>query len=203
MPLADQRRGAVLAAIRASGARTVADLGCGEGALIRDLLADRTIDRVIGTDVSVGALQVAARRVRVDAMDDRERARIELFQSSLTYRDDRIAGLDAAVLMEVIEHVDPPRLAALERTVFGFAQPASVIITTPNVEHNVRYETLPPGERRHRDHRFEWTRQEFRDWAAGVASRFGYQVRFLPVGVDDAEVGPPTQMAIFAKVVAT
>jgi 3' terminal RNA ribose 2'-O-methyltransferase Hen1 len=199
VPLADQRRGAVLAAIRASGARTVADLGCGEGGLVRDLLAEHSIDRVIGTDVSVSALQVAARKLRLDTLADPQRARIELLQSSLTYRDDRIADFDAAVLMEVIEHIDPPRLAAVARAVFGFAKPASVIVTTPNVEHNVRYGDLPPGEPRHRDHRFEWTRPEFRDWADGVASRFGYRVRFLPIGADDAEVGPPTQMAIFDR----
>ncbi|MGB6457949.1 MAG: 3' terminal RNA ribose 2'-O-methyltransferase Hen1 [Streptosporangiaceae bacterium] len=202
LPLADLRRGAVLAAVRASGASSVADLGCGEGALVGDLLAERTIDRVVGTDVSVGALQAAARKLRLDTMADSQRARVELFQSSLTYRDDRLAGFDAAVLMEVIEHIDPPRLPAVERAVFGFAAPGSVIVTTPNVEHNVRYETLLPGQSRHRDHRFEWTRREFREWADGVASRFGYRVRFLSVGIDDTEVGPPTQMAIFDKVVA-
>jgi 3' terminal RNA ribose 2'-O-methyltransferase Hen1 len=199
VPLADQRRGAVLAAIRASGARNVVDLGCGEGVLLSDLLAERSIDRVIGTDVSVGALQVAARKLRLDAMTDPERARIELFQSSLTYRDDRIAGFDVAVMMEVIEHIDAPRLPAVARAVFGFARPATVIVTTPNIEHNVRYESLEPGEPRHRDHRFEWTRREFAAWADGVASRFGYRVRFLPVGPDDDEVGPPTQMAIFDR----
>ncbi len=90
-------------------------------------------------------------------MPEPQRRRLDLFQSSLTYRDDRLAGLDAAVLMEVIEHVDPPRLAALERTVFGHARPGTVIVTTPNVEHNVRFEALPAGTLRHRDHRFEWT----------------------------------------------
>jgi 3' terminal RNA ribose 2'-O-methyltransferase Hen1 len=133
-------------------------------------------------------------------MSERARERLRIFQSSLTYRDDRLAGLDAAVLMEVIEHVDPPRLAALERVVFGSAAPSTVIVTTPNVEHNVRYETLPAGTPRHRDHRFEWTRAQFRDWAAGVAERNGYRARFLPVGGDDPEVGPPTQLAVFDKV---
>jgi hypothetical protein len=112
---------------------------------------------------------------------------------------DRLAGLDAAVLMEVIEHVDPPRLAALERSVFGHDAPGTVIVTTPNAEHNVRFETLPSGMMRHRDHRFEWTRQQFREWAARVAATYGYDVRHLPVGVDDAEVGPPTQLVVFDK----
>jgi len=196
-PLSEQRRGAVLAAVRAAGARRVGDLGCGEGILVRDLLADHVIERVVATDVSARALRIAARRLRLDAMNGSARERLEIFQSSLTYRDDRLAGLDAAVLMEVIEHIDPPRLAALERVVFGHAAPSTVIVTTPNVEYNVRYEALPAGTPRHRDHRFEWTRAQFREWAGPVAERYGYRVRFLPVGGDDPEVGPPTQMAVF------
>jgi 3' terminal RNA ribose 2'-O-methyltransferase Hen1 len=200
VPLAEQRRGAVLAAVRATGARRVGDFGCGEGVLVRDLLAERSIEQIVAVDVSARALQIAARKLRLERMTEQQRARIQIFQSALTYRDERLAGLDAAVLMEVIEHVDEERLEALERTVFGHAAPGAVIVTTPNVEHNVRFETLPAGARRHRDHRFEWTRAEFRSWAGKVAADFGYAVRFLPVGADDPEVGPPTQMAVFSKV---
>jgi 3' terminal RNA ribose 2'-O-methyltransferase Hen1 len=132
-------------------------------------------------------------------MTEQQRGRIRIFQSALTYHDDRLTGLDAAVLMEVIEHVDLPRLDALERAVFGHAAPGTVIVTTPNVEHNVRFETLPTGIMRHRDHRFEWTRSEFRSWADKVAAAHGYTVRYLRVGADDPQVGPPTQMAIFTK----
>ncbi|MDT4917797.1 MAG: hypothetical protein QOI15_2558 [Pseudonocardiales bacterium] len=202
VPLAEQRRGAVLAAIRASGARTVGDFGCGEGVLVRDLLAERGIERIVATDVSARALQIAGRKLRLDKMTEPQRARLQLFQSALTYRDDRLSGLDAAVLMEVIEHVDAPRLEALERAVFGHAAPGAVIVTTPNVEHNVRFETLPAGMMRHRDHRFEWTRAQFQAWAETAAATYGYAVRYLPVGPDDPEVGPPTQMAIFSKAVA-
>jgi 3' terminal RNA ribose 2'-O-methyltransferase Hen1 len=202
VPLAEQRRGAVLAAVRASGARRVGDLGCGEGVLVRDLLADRAIERVVAIDVSARALQIAGRRLHLDRMTEPQRSRLQIFQSALTYRDDRIAGLEAAVLMEVIEHIDPPRLDALERVVFGYAAPSTVITTTPNVEYNVRFETLRSGTLRHRDHRFEWTRAEFRSWAGRVAAGYGYVVRYLPVGSDDPEVGPPTQMAIFTKVVS-
>ncbi|MBO0817868.1 MAG: methyltransferase, partial [Actinobacteria bacterium] len=182
-----------------SGARRVGDLGCGDGALVRDLLADPGIEQVVAVDVSVRALQTAARRLRLDRLTDAQRERVTLFQTSLTYRDDRLAGLDAAVLMEVIEHVDPPRLAALERCVFGFAAPGTVVVTTPNAEHNVRFEGLAAGAMRHRDHRFEWTRARFRDWAGRVAAGFGYQVSFLPVGGDDPAVGPPTQLALFRR----
>jgi 3' terminal RNA ribose 2'-O-methyltransferase Hen1 len=199
VPLREQRRGAVLAAVRAAGARTVGDFGCGAGVLTADLLAESSIRGVVAVDVSARALQLAARRLKLDRLSEPQRARVSLFQSALTYRDDRLSGLDAAVLMEVIEHVDPPRLDALERTVFGYATPGTVIVTTPNAEHNVRYEGMAPGALRHRDHRFEWTRAQFQDWATRVAGRYGYQVRFLPVGPDDPEVGPPTQLAIFGK----
>jgi 3' terminal RNA ribose 2'-O-methyltransferase Hen1 len=199
VPLAQQRHGAVIAALHSSGARRIADLGCGDGALLLKLVGDSAFGHVIGADVSARALDVAARRLKLDRMTDRQLERITLLQSALTYRDDRLTGLDAAVLMEVIEHVDLPRLPALERTVFGDAAPTTVIVTTPNVEHNVRFETLSAGSLRHRDHRFEWTREEFQDWAAHVAATYSYGVRFLPVGADDPEVGPPTQMAVFTK----
>jgi 3' terminal RNA ribose 2'-O-methyltransferase Hen1 len=199
LSLAQQRAGAVVAALRAAGAATVVDLGCGEGALVRTLLDDPSFSQVLGVDVSHRALEVAAQRLHLDRMPDRRRDRVQLLQSSLTYRDDRIARFDAAVLMEVIEHVDLPRLSALEQTVFGSACPATVVVTTPNVEHNVRFADLPAGSMRHRDHRFEWTRAQFRDWADAVAGRRSYRVRYLPVGTDDPEVGPPTQMAVFTR----
>jgi 3' terminal RNA ribose 2'-O-methyltransferase Hen1 len=154
---------------------------------------------VVAVDVSARTLEVAGRRLQLDRMTERQRARLQLFQSSLTYRDERLRGLDAAVLMEVIEHLDLPRLDALERCIFGDARPGTVIITTPNVEYNVRFEALPTGAPRHRDHRFEWTRAEFRAWAERVGPAYGYRVRFLPVGIDDPGIGPPTQMAILDR----
>ncbi len=197
--LADQRRDAVLAALRAAGVHRVADLGCGEGALTGLLLADPAFTEVIAADVSARALEVAERRLRLDRMPERQRARLKLIQSSLTYTDKRLAGLDALVLVEVIEHIDPPRLGALERTVFHAAAPGLVLVTTPNAEYNARYENLPPGALRHRDHRFEWTRAEFTAWAERVAAEHGYQVEFQPVGPADAELGSPTQLAAFTR----
>jgi 3' terminal RNA ribose 2'-O-methyltransferase Hen1 len=197
--LRDQRLEAVVSALQAAGARRVLDLGCGDGRLLRQLLKLREFDEVLGVDVSAGALTRAERRLRLEEMAPKQRERIRLLQGSLTYRDRRLAGYDAAVLMEVVEHVDPNRLGALERSVFGEATPTTVVLTTPNVEYNVRFEGLAPGSLRHRDHRFEWTRAEFGEWAQGVAERNGYAVRFLPVGPDDPEVGSPTQMAVFSK----
>ena len=198
VPLVVRRREAVLGVLRESGARTVADLGCGEGALTAALLKDPAFSQVVAVDVSARALQIAARRLRLDWMPEARRARLKLFQSSLTYRDDRLAGLDAAVLTEVIEHVEPERLGALERVVFGFAAPGTVVVTTPNVEYNAEY-GMPEGALRHRDHRFEWTRAEFAGWASRVAGEYGYAVRFAGVGTASDSAGTPTQMAVFTS----
>ncbi|MCF3135404.1 3' terminal RNA ribose 2'-O-methyltransferase Hen1 [Streptomyces olivochromogenes] len=196
-PLAVQRRDAIVAALQATGAARVLDLGCGQGQLVQELLRDVRFTEIVGVDVSVRALTIASRRLKVDRMGERQASRVKLFQGSLAYTDKRLKGYDAAVLSEVIEHLDLPRLPALEYTVFGHARPRTVLVTTPNVEYNVRWETLPAGHVRHGDHRFEWTREEFRGWAATVAERYGYEVEFRPVGPDDPEVGPPTQMAVF------
>lgn len=196
--LRDQRLGTVQSVLEASGAKRVLDLGCGPGALLARLIRD-DYELVVGVDVSVRSLEQAARRLKLDDMHDAQRQRINLLHSPLTYRDKRLVGFDAAALVEVIEHLDPPRLAAFEQNIFGSARPGTVVVTTPNAEYNVRWETLPAGQFRHPDHRFEWTRSEFAAWAQTVADGHGYEVRFLPVGPVDAEVGSPTQMAVFSR----
>ncbi|MFF1700830.1 3' terminal RNA ribose 2'-O-methyltransferase Hen1 [Streptomyces sp. NPDC058252] len=198
VPLAVRRRDAILAALHTSGAARVLDLGCGQGQLVQALLKDTRFTEIVGVDVSMRALTIASRRLKLDRMGERQAARVQLLQGSLAYTDTRLKGYDAAVLSEVIEHLDLPRLPALEYAVFGSARPRTVLVTTPNVEYNVRWETLPAGHSRHGDHRFEWTREEFRTWAERVARRHGYDVEFTPVGPDDPEVGPPTQMAVFS-----
>jgi len=197
--LSEQRIGAVLAVLRSGGAQRVADLGCGSGRLLQRLLDDASFEQILGMDVSYRALEAAQRRLRWENLPPRKKARMTLIQGSLTYRDSRLAGFDAAVLLEVIEHLDEARLRSFERVVFEFAQPRTVVMTTPNVEYNVRFEGLPAGKMRHRDHRFEWTRERFEAWAREVAGRHRYTPRFLPVGSVDAEVGPPTQMAVFER----
>ncbi|MER5832041.1 3' terminal RNA ribose 2'-O-methyltransferase Hen1 [Streptomyces sp. NPDC002130] len=196
-PLAVQRREAIVTALRQSGAARVLDLGCGQGQLVQTLLKDPAFTEIVGVDVSMRALTIASRRLKLDRMGERQASRVQLFQGSLAYTDVRLKGYDAAVLSEVVEHLDLPRLPALEYAVFGSARPRTVLVTTPNVEYNVRWESLPAGHVRHGDHRFEWTRAEFRAWAEAVAERHGYGVEFVAVGPDDPEVGPPTQMAVF------
>jgi 3' terminal RNA ribose 2'-O-methyltransferase Hen1 len=204
--LAERRRDAVLAALADVGAARILDLGCGGGALLAALIETEQFTsgryaEIVGADVSSRALDLAARRLRLDRLPDRRRDRIRLWQSALTYRDDRLRGYDAAVLMEVIEHVDLGRLPALEANVFGHARPRAVVVTTPNAEYNVHYEGL--SGMRHSDHRFEWTRAEFQDWARRTASRYGYQVSFRPVGEEHDATGSPTQLAIFVTAEVT
>jgi SAM-dependent methyltransferase len=198
--LAVRRREAVIAALKDVGGRRVLDLGCGGGALLRPLLHDRHFTEIVGVDVSARALQYAARKLHLDRLPARVAERLTLKQGSLTYTDAALKGYDAAVLMEVIEHVDPPRLASLEHAVFGAARPRAVVVTTPNAEYNVRYETLEAGRMRHRDHRFEWTRAEFAAWADGVGERRGYSVEYRAVGDVDAELGAATQMVVFVEI---
>lgn len=201
-PLAPKRAEAVLTALRDVGARSVADVGCGEGALLKRLVADPAFTRIIGSDVSASALARADRALNLREASDRQRERVQLVQSSVTYQDDRLTGVDAIVLMEVIEHVDPERLAALEASVFRSASPATVIVTTPNSEYNGLFESLEDGAFRHSDHRFEWSRAEFGAWADDVAVRHGYGVEYRTIGDIDADLGSPTQLALFRKTAA-
>jgi 3' terminal RNA ribose 2'-O-methyltransferase Hen1 len=197
--LNEQRLGAVLGALKTGGGKRVLDLGCGEGKLLQLLLADRQFEEIVGLDVSWRALEICTERLKLDRLAANQRQRVRLLHGSLMYRDTRLAGYDAAAVVEVIEHFDPPRLAAFERVVFEFARPGTVVVTTPNAEYNVKWESLPAGRFRHRDHRFEWTREQFRNWSNGIAERFGYAVRFLPVGEEDPLVGAPTQMGVFTR----
>lgn len=199
LSLNERRLEAVLDVLKVSGASRVLDLGCGEGKLLQKLLADRQFAEIVGMDVSGRALDAAGARLKLDRLAPAQRERIRLVHGSLMYRDARLAGFDAASIVEVVEHLDQPRLLAFERVVFEAARPGVVVVTTPNGEYNVRWPSLPAGRFRHQDHRFEWTRAEFQAWATGVGARHHYAVEFKPVGDEDETVGPPTQMAVFTR----
>jgi 3' terminal RNA ribose 2'-O-methyltransferase Hen1 len=196
--LARQRRLAVAVELERSGATTVLDLGCGSAALLADLARDKRFMQLVGVDISTQALAQAQLRLRLDRAAERQRDRVSLMQSALTYADDRLTGFDAAVLMEVIEHIDLARLPALTAAVFGHARPSTVVVTTPNVEYNVRYENLREPMRHH-DHRFEWSRAEFATWCSQVSQNYGYGVRIIGVGEEDPDLGCPTQLATFIR----
>jgi len=185
--------------LKSSGAKRVLDLGCGEGKLLQVLLKERQFEQIVGMDVSFRALEIAKDRLKLDRLPEMQRQRIQLMHGSLMYRDKRLTGFDAAAVVEVVEHLDPPRLAAFERVLFECARPSTIVLTTPNAEYNVKWESLPAGALRHKDHRFEWTRAQLQNWAEGMGIRFGYEPRFLPVGPEDAMLGAPTQMAVFQR----
>jgi 3' terminal RNA ribose 2'-O-methyltransferase Hen1 len=197
--LNEERLVSIVAVLKASEAKRVLDLGCGEGKLLKALLADKQFEEITGLDVSTRTLERAADRLRLEQLPQQQRERVRLIQGALTYRDRRLQGFDAAAVVEVIEHLDPPRLDAFARALFECARPGTVVLTTPNVEYNVRFESLPAGKFRHKDHRFEWTRDEFQKWSEGTAGRFGYGVRLAPIGPNDPEVGAPTQKAVFTR----
>ncbi|MGF6848519.1 3' terminal RNA ribose 2'-O-methyltransferase Hen1 [Chitinophaga sp. W3I9] len=178
---------------------TVADMGCGEGKLLRLLVEKTQFKKILGMDVSYRSLEIAQDKLKLDRLPEMQRNRIQLIQGSLTYRDKRLEGFDAGVLVEVIEHLDESRLSALEKVVFEYARPAHVIMTTVNAEYNVMYEKLAAGSFRHGDHRFEWTRAEFETWANRVAAQFGYIVSFRPLGETDETLGGPSQLALFKR----
>lgn len=183
--------------LTASGAKSVLDLGCGEGKLLNLLANESGIERITGLDISLRGLEIA--QERLERLPERSRTRINLLQGSLTYRDQRIEGYDAAAVVEVIEHLEPERIEAFEQMLFGCAKPGLVIITTPNREYNVMWPALSAGKFRHSDHKFEWSRKEFAEWTERVAATYQYAVTIHPLGPEEAEVGAPSQMGVFTR----
>ncbi|MCL2180131.1 MAG: 3' terminal RNA ribose 2'-O-methyltransferase Hen1 [Treponema sp.] len=192
-----KRLGSVVAALKNCKARSVIDIGCGEGNLLRFLVREKQFERVTGADVSSLALTRAKEKLRIDEANDSLREKVSIFQSSLLYKDIRFKGYDAACVIEVIEHLDTARLSAFERVLFEFTKPRYVILTTPNKEYNVKYENIDENKLRHGNHRFEWTRDEFQTWARKIADQYGYTVKFSGIGEIDDELGASTQMGVF------
>jgi len=182
------------------GAVSVIDLGCGEAKVLSSLFKLKQLTRVVGMDVSMRSLEMAAERLNLDRLPPRQRERIELLHGSLIYRDKRLAGFDVATVIEVVEHLDAARLAAFERVLFEFARPGSIVLSTPNREYNVKFPALAAGQFRHADHRFEWTREEFRRWSQAQAQRFGYEVNYEFIGDEDETLGAPTQVGVFTRI---
>lgn len=194
--LHEQRLDAVLAAVLGSGAETILDLGCGEGALLTRLAEEAAIRRIVGIDLSQDALKRLQARLQEAPAD--VRSKVELIHGSMTEPDEALIGFDAALLVETIEHIDPDRLSILERAVFRDMRPATVVITTPNGDFNALL-GVPAYRFRHPDHRFEWGREKFRSWAEGVARRNAYTVAYQDVAGAHPVHGGASQMALFAK----
>lgn len=199
LSLHEQRLHTVLGALKTSGAHRVLDLGCGEGRLLKLLIKEKQFTEIVGMDVAISSLERAKSYLKFDWLAPKQQERIKLIHGSLMYRDKRLAGFDAAALVEVIEHMDPPRLAGFVRSIFEFARPQTVVITTPNREYNQLFVGMAEDSMRHRDHRFEWTRAEFSEWASAVATAHGYTVQIEPIGPVDEAHGAPSQMGVFTR----
>jgi small RNA 2'-O-methyltransferase len=180
--------------LRDSGAETVLDLGCGAGAFLRRLVAEPQFRRIVGVDSSAPALLLAEQLLAAD--NETTHPRLSLQHGSVTDVGPELAGFDAAVMIELIEHLDPADLGQLERCVFGRLRPRVVVITTPNREYNTLH-GVPEGQYRHPDHRFEWDRKRFERWASGVARRNQYTVAFEGIGPANVWFGSSSQLAIF------
>jgi len=195
--LHDLRHDRIVELVRQMAPRSVIDLGCGEGRLMAKMVPIKGLEKIVGMDVAYYELEKAERRLHLEDATPARRERISLIHGSLMYRDDRIAGFDAAAICEVIEHLDTPRLAAFERVVFECAKPRAILLTSPNREYNAVFGD--DEEFRHADHRFEWTRAEFSEWAERVAGEYGYRVRIEGVGPEHTEYGAPSQLAVFER----
>jgi small RNA 2'-O-methyltransferase len=193
----EERLDAVVSRLHSADATTVADLGCGAGALLRRLAAEPRVRRVIGVDSSARALAVA--QSLLAPADGEPDPRVTLLHGSITDMPAELKAIDAVTLVETIEHIEPSRLGVLERNVFARLRPRLCIITTPNHEYNALH-GLADGEYRHPDHRFEWDRRRFEEWAAGVGTRHGYDVAFEGIGPANAWYGSSTQMAVFERI---
>ena len=199
LSLNDQRMARVASVVESLAASSLIDLGCGEGRLLKQVLPIKSLARVTGMDVSHRSLEVARDRLKIDRLPQVLQDKLTFLHGSLVYRDARFEGYDVATMVEVVEHLHESRLAMFTRVVFEFAKPKAVVVTTPNVEYNVRFLSLPADRYRHADHRFEWTRAQFEAWAQSQADQFGYTVQFEAIGESDPFVGPPTQMALFRR----
>ncbi len=195
--LHEQRLDRVCQMLKASGARSVLDLGCGSGSLIYRLLRERQFERITGLEQS-GQSLMQVRDMLASLHQPELASRLTLIRGSYLDVDASLQGFDAAAMVETIEHVPPQQLSEVERAVFGAYQPQTLVLTTPNREYNPLFD-LAPGEFREPDHKFEWPRNRFRQWVQGVASRNGYEVRIGGIGDEHPELGHPTQTAVFTR----
>jgi 3' terminal RNA ribose 2'-O-methyltransferase Hen1 len=175
----------------------IGDLGCGSGALIKLLVSERAFEEIIGMDVSSRSLQIAEKKLRITKRQVWQKPKVSLLHGSLVYMDARLKELDTILLLEVIEHLEPAKIPILEHNVFEYQSPRYIFVSTPNVEYNQLFPSFQERKYRHADHRFEWTRKEFKQWAERLGEKYSYTIDYYNIGTPDEKLGAPTQMAVF------
>ncbi|TDL78499.1 3' terminal RNA ribose 2'-O-methyltransferase Hen1 [Peribacillus frigoritolerans] len=176
--------------------RSIVDFGSGEGKLSVRLGFADGVKEIMAVEPSQSATLKAIERF--DKVKNKEKFVVpETIWGSLFYYDERLKGKDVMILCEVIEHIDEFRLPKVLDTILHDYQPNALIITTPNREYNEIYDM--EDHFRHNDHRFEWTRAEFRHWCEERNHRKIYDLQFEGIGEEHDRHGFPTQMCVFVR----
>jgi len=164
------RHGARLAEVYkvlvAHDARSVLDLGCGDGQLLELLAEDSRFIRLAGLDIDDEALDTARNHIK-----PRNGLELQVKRGSLLEASS-YSGFDAVTMIDVIEHLAASDLKTLEKVVFNNIRPRLFALTTPEIgnangSHHHGYS--------HHEHEFEWSFAEADKWASGASKRYGYQ----------------------------
>ncbi|MNM55135.1 RNA repair, ligase-Pnkp-associating, region of Hen1 [compost metagenome] len=180
------------------GVTEVVDMGAGEGRLIELLAKNKNLNQLIACEPTLTGRQ--RMYARIDKLDRKKLLSIkpQVIQSSLFYKDYRLVNKECIVLCEVIEHINADRIDNVMDIILNYNKPKHFIISTPNFEYNVLYETMKT-KFRHGDHRFEMTRKEFKEFIDKHAERCGYDVEYVGIGESHEQYGYATQMAVMKR----
>uniref|UniRef100_H2YXS7 Small RNA 2'-O-methyltransferase n=1 Tax=Ciona savignyi TaxID=51511 RepID=H2YXS7_CIOSA len=199
-----QRYNKVLELLSRLRPEKVVDLGCAECKLINLLRHEDYVKEISGVDLDGSLLRGCSHKLDPQAYDFLNKRfnplTIRLYQGSVSEFDERLRNYDAVVSIELIEHLLPKTLEDFPQAVFGYINPKTVIISTPNADFNVLFGLN--GCFRHWDHKFEWTRKQFQSWCENICKDYQYSVEYDGVGVDPDKTqnfGYCSQFAIFTK----
>ncbi|WAQ81527.1 hypothetical protein PtA15_1A869 [Puccinia triticina] len=170
---------------------------------------DLHLELLIGVDLDEERLErvqetlkLTNQKAQPDVLNPHSRwepLRVELWSGDLAVNNERFKGLECVVMSEVIEHLFPHQLEQSIPLLFGSYQPQWIVITTPNHEFNQYIDQYSSAETRshHRfldptgatdryfrddDHKFEWTRDEFKTWCETIGSTYGYDYELSGCG---------------------
>ncbi|XP_032380889.1 small RNA 2'-O-methyltransferase isoform X2 [Etheostoma spectabile] len=204
-PLHRQRHQFVIDFVKRNKPKKVVDLGCSECNLLQKLKFHREIELLVGVDINGANIKKKMHGLAPMSTDylqpSFDQLRIELYQGSVTQEDARLRGFDLVTSIELIEHLPLADVERFSKVVFGYMTPVAVIVSTPNFEFNHLFHQ--PAGFRHSDHKFEWTRAEFKSWALKVCLEYGYAVEFTGVGQappgQQERVGFCSQIGVFRR----